>query len=763
MTLDKSSAAERDLLSLLQSIKDEAVAGVLEKAVDNTLLSSVEVTRRNKVRNIVAALKKVVTPELSAADLGSAWLRALAAAVQEVRGSVSKTTTGSILSFMAVAIYDAGMMDEGPFRSWLEDGNMDIILWAINSGNYTNAKWSDRFVSDAVSSDGYPPFDIVFKRKPGNAVGLATVWTDTECQAVRAIILDSMKDGNGLVADARGCSFYSKFNAALETVPKTSGDFTVSTLTQHASFVEGIEDKLDRDVSTRALAHFYIHLITKYPDAASNFTFGSGLVVEAIRSNGFIGLWNQGYRCFIHNPLDPVPSSPKWLLFPSDSERAATNIDYKPWPMDISYPDGRLQQLLVEWLWRECENVIAMRRLPDELKKLFDTFDEPKDGGVCRRATNIGISRWLAGLRGRMAPSGVRHYKGWARSIIEYGVERRLVDMDQAVPLLLSASEKSNRWTPDESKAADPDDMRLLTAELERRATNGGEVDKLVYTAFVVQALTPLRIGDILSLKIDSIVEGSHEGVRKVRMSSKMDGYGSRDIQLPKRAWRLLSDATVLTDGLRKACDPSVRDSIFLIPAHRRNEVRPLTQNEYARRLNMAAEAVGATVTSRMVRRRYETEVVIKGAEKNLSLLALRPLTGHSSLDTTERYYVRDDVRSYLEATYGIEIGVAKIAGEIVESLPEDVAPTDAVELGAGFCRNPECNIPGTVTCLMCSGFLTTPDCIPEMKEAVAAVREQIHNAANNIHERDHLLDVERLYLGYLAVMESMKEALNAR
>lgn len=197
MTLDKSSTAERDLLSLLQSIKDEAVAGVLEKAVDNTLLSSVEVTRRNKARNIVAALKKVVTPELSAADLGSAWLRALAAAVQEVRGSVSKTTTGSILSFMAVAIYDTGMMDEGPFRSWLEDGNMDIILWAINSGNYTNAKWSDRFVSDAVSSDGYPPFDIVFKRKPGNAVGLATVWTDTECQAVRAIILDSMKDGTG--------------------------------------------------------------------------------------------------------------------------------------------------------------------------------------------------------------------------------------------------------------------------------------------------------------------------------------------------------------------------------------------------------------------------------------------------------------------------------------------------------------------------------------------------------------------------------------
>ena len=154
--------------------------------------------------------------------------------------------------------------------------------------------------------------------------------------------------------------------------------------------------------------------------------------------------------------------------------------------------------------------------------------------------------------------------------------------------------------------------------------------------------------------------------------------------------------------------------------------------------------------------------MLFRSVRKNISRLALKPLTGHSSFAVTERYYVRDGIREYLQAVHGIEIGRPPIKGEVTKVVPSAVDKSaHLVESGAGYCRNDECNIPGTVSCLMCSGFLTEPNCIPEMEEAVASIDKRIAACCDNQHERDHLLSVKRLYLGYLAVMYEMKEGGN--
>ena len=151
------------------------------------------------------------------------------------------------------------------------------------------------------------------------------------------------------------------------------------------------------------------------------------------------------------------------------------------------------------------------------------------------------------------------------------------------------------------------------------------------------------------------------------------------------------------------------------------------------------------------------TEVVERGVARNLSRLALRPLTGHVADAVTNRYYLREDIRSYLEAVHGIEIGSPRIVGEVAPSIDGSCVPAALVESGAGVCRNEQCDVKGTVTCLMCSGFLTAPQFIPEMKEAVATLDAQMASAGQ--HDREHLMSVKRLHLAYLGKMMEMKGA----
>ena len=109
---------------------------------------------------------------------------------------------------------------------------------------------------------------------------------------------------------------------------------------------------------------------------------------------------------------------------------------------------------------------------------------------------------------------------------------------------------------------------------------------------------------------------------------------------------------------------------------------------------------------------------------------------------------VKENIRNYLEAAYGVEIGNMPVSGSVVAEFPE-AKREDIVNDGCGYCRNPECNILGTANCLMCGGFVTTPEHIPQFEEAMNVLTEQIVDN-NNPHDKEHLYAVKRLYAAYM-------------
>ena len=158
------------------------------------------------------------------------------------------------------------------------------------------------------------------------------------------------------------------------------------------------------------------------------------------------------------------------------------------------------------------------------------------------------------------------------------------------------------------------------------------------------------------------------------------------------------------------------------------------------------------------LRKTYYTNLVENAIKNNVSLLSLKELTGHASIDTTENHYVKENIRNYLEVTMGVEIGNMNIPGEVVNDYPE-ANHDDLVNDECGYCRNPECNVLGTANCLMCKGFITTPDRISQFEEAIAVLSKQL-TENNNQHDKEHLYAVKRLYVAYLEQLYIRKEEM---
>ena len=287
--------------------------------------------------------------------------------------------------------------------------------------------------------------------------------------------------------------------------------------------------------------------------------------------------------------------------------------------------------------------------------------------------------------------------------------------------------------------------------------------DELIFCAFVTIALSQLRISEVLSLKVDDLYEDKARNITSVWVSTKTDGSGFREVHLLKEVHRLLTAVMGLTDDVRSEAPASLKDYLFLYRSRSFEAPSLLSLSTFGRRLAERCAELGIErIGARSIRRRYQTEVVMRTVKDNLDILKARHLTGHSSLRTTYEYYVRPDVRQFYEISEGVLIGVPRLVGTIEgtekgASVERSLTADSLVEGGAGYCRNDSCNIAGTLPCLMCKGFYTTPRCIPEMQEALEIVKRKLRDSAAYSHERERLLAVKRLYVEYLVVMESMR------
>ena len=300
------------------------------------------------------------------------------------------------------------------------------------------------------------------------------------------------------------------------------------------------------------------------------------------------------------------------------------------------------------------------------------------------------------------------------------------------------------------------DDFKKLIDILETKAKNSN-LHMLYYIAFCLNTLTPLRISSILDLDYDCITEKS-KGIYAVNVKVKTSDGDEKEIQISREVKRLIEVAISLTADTRANAPDAVKHYLFLVN-NQKNTFKSIPHRSYNKHLqNCCTEAGMPLYSANNLRKTYYTNLVENAIKNNVSLLSLKELTGHASIDTTENHYVKENIRNYLEVTMGVEIGNMNIPGEVVNDYPE-ANHDDLVNDECGYCRNPECNVLGTANCLMCKGFITTPDRISQFEEAIAVLSKQL-TENNNQHDKEHLYAVKRLYVAYLEQLYIRKEEM---
>lgn len=298
------------------------------------------------------------------------------------------------------------------------------------------------------------------------------------------------------------------------------------------------------------------------------------------------------------------------------------------------------------------------------------------------------------------------------------------------------------------------DDFVKLIAKLEEKAKDN-TLHTLYYIVFCLNTLTPLRISSILDLDDDCLVEKS-KGIYALEVKVKTSGGDEKAIQISKEVKRLVEVALSLTADIRCNAPSEQKHYLFLVN-NQKDFYRSIPHRSYADYIHKCCdEADIPRYSPQNLRKTYYTNLVENAIKNNVSLMSLKELTGHANIDTTENYYVKENIRNYLEATYGVEIGNMPVVGTVATDYPE-AKHEDIVNNGCGYCRNPECNVLGTANCLMCKGFITTPKHIAQFEEAINILSQQIIDNENP-HDKEHLYAVKRLYTAYLEQLYIRKE-----
>ena len=722
------------------------------KIVHDWLLSQTEEALRTSaktkhVTTYMELLRRSVASLQSPDDIDAKFVAKLFAEFEK-----KNLSRAAVKAFVLVAA-KTGQHSHDDFFTWVKK-YQDELLGNPNAG---------LLLSDTTKSRCWKRTKP-FAYKAGGRTSCSAVTFDTQNEFCVDLLCNFIDSTRPAPISAGGKQFFGRFVESLGFDPTRLTDFTTQTFSRQVSFVESNFAGSYCRSALLEIRRFYIFVMSLMEDHRETFSYASGLTKEFLIYDKGCTLWTNGYRTVLYNPLDPIPASTKWILFPNaDETRSSSLKPDAPFRLNLTVSDAALEDLLASWIWSGELSSSAVRTAPAYAKAMLEAIAEEgpsitlRESDTKRVVTATLLSRFISAKTRDLRPSTMRHVKTWLDSLLRFGERKGVLSVEPACYMHLSktVSERKDSGSS-EIGAAEIADIVQVANELERRSESS-LLDELCYIAFCTQALTSLRISEVLSLNVNQIDDEPRKGLHAVRVSTKTDGAGFRRVQVPTSVYRLLDAARRLTDECRGAASNDVGSYLFIAPGEL-GAIRTLKQQTYRAKLKDTCDKLGIpTCNPQNVRKRHLTEVIEKGVANNLSRLALRPLTGHATERVTNKFYLREDIRNYLEATNGIMIGNPRILGDIIDDEELRPDPSNLVEGGAGICRNPECSISGTITCLMCPGFATSPQFIPEMKEAVAMLSEQIRNAAHS-HDREHLVAVKRLYVAYLGKMLEKKE-----
>lgn len=607
-------------------------------------------------------------------------------------------------------------------------------------------------------------FRIVEYPNGSKRMNFSLIEFDTDNSLIIDLLLESMRENNPYsLPRVYNLNFYKKFGTSIEYAQiQEINDLDVNLLIKSIAYFKPNGDKAKTKPTDLECRMFWRFVIEK--QKRPQYWLGKGINFTYITNENFIENYLNGFRAVLLNTSEPVPDIDKWSVFPNGLEKkSATNKQSDFMTIDFTaIKDPNVRYYAKQWFWTESNSSFNNRVKDIRYLIAFllfrDTFRQKNSNALQSVREDFDVN-----LDSSFVAEDIISYSSECRKTLsEVAVIARL----KPIKLFLRYLKEQDLYTVEEScfeylvqkgnitrkEEINPipkADFEKLVCHLEEKSKNN-DLHLLYYIIFCLNTLTPLRISSILDLKYDCLKETGARGIYKISGLVKTSYGDERDIQVSPKVKRLIEVAVLTTASTRMTAPKSVKEYLFISKGTKR-EYKVIPQRSYAAYIQRCCVNIGLSKYSpQNLRKTYMTTIVENAIAKNVSLFDLHALTDHANIDTTENYYVKEQLRNYLEATQGVELGNIPVKGEVLKTYEGSKA--DLVNDNCGYCGNTECNVVGTATCLMCKGFKTTPKFIPDFERCISLIDYKMFNTTSE-EDREHLYAVKCLYVKYLEEM----------
>ena len=292
---------------------------------------------------------------------------------------------------------------------------------------------------------------------------------------------------------------------------------------------------------------------------------------------------------------------------------------------------------------------------------------------------------------------------------------------------------------------------RFLPPDADRRLTEALEASphRLAADALLLQRACGLRIGELLDLELDAVIDLPGSGSWLKVPLGKLDT--ERMVPIDAQILALIDRITAARSPGRPIPHPRTgRPADFLFTAHGHR----IGQNRLRKELDRAAKSAGiGHVTPHQLRHTYATALVNAG----VSLQALMAILGHVSAEMSLRYGHLFDTTVRAEYERALElakqtIGALPTPSEPTSSAGDDWRTTATVKtaLAGGYCLRAPAQGPCSYAniCEHCPSFHTTTTYLPVLtaqRDDAAALAADATTRGWDAETERHLRLIHRL------------------
>lgn len=588
---------------------------------------------------------------------------------------------------------------------------------------------------------------------------------------VRDLIIEFILESPHVRGTASVRNFYEEFENSFSDISIAKSlscieDFSYDTFKQQFLYFLEMGNKN----LLRILVNFYLFLSSKYTGL---FKPTDGVDIYILQKPNFINEYIGGARKVLLNPFQEVPKHDIWFLdfnnlnYSSNkySEEVRKVIDFTVIKNDL------YRKLAKEYFWNSPDSIVVKLQRYHYIKPFFNYISDLKCGEemsiYVKRSKSIDYT--FIGMNEIMAYKTFTENKETsdnsfntsilsAKHVLEYLSQNNLIQLEQGVLYYLKS--KQVRYNNDAKPI--PDNELLKLAKLMKIKADTSYEDMINYLIFYIALETEFRISHILNLKIDCVEEASKPGEYVIKSIDKTSDGNLLEHSITTYTKKHIDYLIKVTQEIRSNCkNPNLRKYLFLSKSNRNNIITKHSERQFNTFVKNCCNELGLPkYTASNIRDTHITKAQEFILRNNKSDIEQSILTGHRDPDS-DKYYIEANIIDMLETVYMTTIGEVDIKGQIVDTLPPDIAnPEHSVSNNCGYCGSNTCNEYSYLDCLMCKSFIATVDRISYFEEQIAVIDNKIQHV-NIKHDKEDLVNIKQLLLNYLKRLLVRKESFN--